>query len=84
MGHRYRLHPDGGAALRAVRLEQHHRPGQAGCQTERAGAGPTGRHVEVTLPQEAAGATAPAPLQWGEPGGNQDPVTYRLFVCQLT
>ena len=68
-------HPDRGGGLRAVHLEQHDRPGQAGCQTEQAGAGPPGRHVEVTLPQEAAGATAPAPLQWGVIGGHHEPVT---------
>ena len=68
-------HPVGGGGLRAVRLEQHHRPGQECCETEGAGAGPPCGLVAAAIPKEAAGAAPPAPLQGREGGGNQDPVS---------
>ena len=60
-----------GGGLLAVRVKQHDRPGQGGCQTEQAGAGLNCGRVEATISQEAARAT-----------GNQDSVYNRLFVCQ--
>ena len=42
-------HLDSGGGLRAVYVEHHHRPGQAGCEAERAGAGLPCKSVEQRL-----------------------------------
>ena len=42
---------------------------------QRSGAGPSGGLLEVTLPEESAGATPPVPLKWREGEGNPDTVS---------